>query len=56
MTGQDEPSSRDNFFTPAIEEIWRPVFVDPVKETFRTRGSETRASPSVDPGPVIRPE
>jgi hypothetical protein len=29
-----------------------PVAVDPVKETLRTRGSVTRASPSFAPGPV----
>ena len=52
MTGHEAPSSRDSFLTPAIELIRVPVAVDPVKETFRTRGSVTSTSPRVLPGPV----
>ncbi len=31
---------------------YRPIFVEPVKETSRTRGSLIRVSPIVEPGPI----
>ena len=37
---------------PAIRAMCSPVAVDPVNETLRTRGSVTRASPRLAPGPV----
>ena len=51
-TGQDAPSSRDSFFTPASWVMRVPVAVDPVNEILLTRGSLTSASPSSPPGPV----
>ena len=51
-TGQDAPSSRDSFFTPASWVIRVPMPVDPVNEILLTRGSLTSASPSSPPGPV----
>ena len=51
-TGQEEPSSRDSFLIPAIRAMCSPVAVDPVNETLRTRGSVTRVSPRLPPGPV----
>src|SRR4051812_22672788 len=51
-TGQEAPSSNDSFFTPARWVIRSPTPVEPVKETFRTRGSDTSASPNVLAGPV----
>src|SRR4051794_37541012 len=51
-TGQEAPSSSDSFLTPARAAMRSPIPVEPVKETFRTRGSETSRSPSDPPGPV----
>ena len=51
-TGQDAPSSSDSFLTPARAAMRSPIPVEPVNDTFRTRGSATSASPSAPPGPV----
>ncbi len=48
-TGDLPPSSRDSFFRPAVCEMCVPVAVPPVKETVRTSGCLTRASPAVRP-------
>ena len=40
-TGQDAPSSSDSFFTPARAAMRSPMPVEPVNDTFRTRGSAT---------------
>jgi hypothetical protein len=52
ITGQEAPSSRDSFLTPAIRVMRSPVAVDPVNEILRTRGSPTSKSPNSPPGPV----
>jgi hypothetical protein len=52
ITGQDAPSSRDSFLTPAVREIRSPIAVDPVKEILRMRGSATSRSPISLPWPV----
>ena len=51
-TGQDAPSSSDSFLTPARAAMRSPMPVEPVNDTFRTRGSATSRSPSAPPGPV----
>ena len=51
-TGQEAPSSRDSFFTPARWVMRVPMTVDPVNEILFTRGSLTSASPSSPPDPV----
>ena len=40
-TGQDAPSSSDSFLTPARAAMRSPIPVEPVNDTFRTRGSAT---------------
>ena len=50
-TGHDE-RVQDSFLIPVICVMRRPVAVDPVKETLRTRGSLISASPRLPPGPV----
>ena len=51
-TGQEAPSSSDSFLTPARAAMRSPTPVEPVNDTFRTRGSDTSTSPNEPPGPV----
>ena len=48
------PSSRVTFFTvaAATAAASRPVSVEPVSDTLRTRGYSRRRRPTVEPGPV----
>ena len=48
-TGDLPPSSMENFFSPALSMMRRPVAVPPVKETARTSLWRTNASPAVAP-------
>lgn len=48
-TGDLPPSSMENFFSPALSMMRRPVAVPPVKETARTSLWRTSASPAVAP-------
>ena len=49
MTGELEPSSMPIFLRPALATMRSPASTPPVKLTIRTRGSETKASPSTAP-------
>ncbi len=51
-TGLLDPSSIPIFLRPAVRVTSSPASTPPVKETIRTRGSETRAAPTSPPGPV----
>ena len=53
ITGQEDPSSNESFFTPVTDEMCAPVAVDPVNETLRTLESDTNESPRAAPDPVI---
>lgn len=52
MTGLLEPSSIPIFLSPAFRVTSRPASTPPVKDTIRTLGSVTSASPTSPPGPV----
>ncbi len=54
MVGDLPPSSSVTFFSrsPARAPIWRPVWVEPVKEILATPGWVTKASPASGPVPV----
>ena len=54
ITGSEPPSSSVTRFSagPAIDMMWRPVAVSPVKAMRRTSGWPTSASPIVAPRPV----